>query len=415
MSNTRTFTLSTGWNAGIAAIAVIYLSAFVQGLTLVSFPASSGVLRAMHGFSDAQYGAIFLPQVALAVIGAGGGGVLAQRIGLKVLLVLALLANALSQALLAASSGMSAETAYLIVLCGTAGLGLGFGLSGAPLNSFPPAFFPERRNTAVIALHTLLGMGLMAGPLLAAWTMGHWVRFPLSLLAACLALAIAVALTSFPDYRATKRSTRNVQQNKQGDRQSESDAASVPQRSTVFWLFMAIAVIYAFAEGTFSSWVAIYLQQTKQLPENTAAAALSAFWGALVAGRLLVSVIVVRVAAERVWQTLPVIMILAFLLLPYVDSAASGIALFALAGLACSAFFPLTMALVSRQFDQHVAWVSAMLTAALMLGVGLGAFAIGALRNWLTLEQLYRVSAVYPILALVLIAATLRKARGVAS
>ncbi|MBC7945397.1 MAG: MFS transporter [Burkholderiales bacterium] len=373
------------------------------------------MLRAMHGFSDAQYGAIFLPQVVAAVIGAVGGGVLAQRIGLKALLVLALLANTLSQALLAASSGMAADTAYAIVLAGTASLGLGFGLSGAPLNSFPPTFFPERRNTAVVALHTLLGLGLMAGPLLAAWTMDRWLRFPLSLLVVCLAVAIVVALTSFPDDRATERSTRKARQNKQGDRQSESDAAPAPQRSTVFWLFMTIAVLYAFAEGTFSSWVAIYLQQTKQLPETTAAAALSAFWGALVAGRLLVSVIVVRVAAERVWQTLPVIMILAFLLLPYVDSPASSIALFALAGLACSAFFPLTMALVSRQFDQHVAWVSAMLTAALMLGVGLGAFAIGALRNWLTLEQLYRVSAVYPILVLLLIAATLRKARGAAS
>ncbi|MBA2352853.1 MAG: hypothetical protein ACR2FI_07280 [Burkholderiales bacterium] len=36
------------------AVAAVYLSAFVQGLTLVSFPASSAVLRAMHGFSDAQ-------------------------------------------------------------------------------------------------------------------------------------------------------------------------------------------------------------------------------------------------------------------------------------------------------------------------------------------------------------------------
>ncbi|MBA2352854.1 MAG: hypothetical protein ACR2FI_07275 [Burkholderiales bacterium] len=61
--------------------------------------------------------------MAAAVIGAVGGGVLAQRIGLKTLLVLALLANALSQALLAASSGMSAEAAYLIALCGTASLG----------------------------------------------------------------------------------------------------------------------------------------------------------------------------------------------------------------------------------------------------------------------------------------------------
>jgi len=271
------------------------------------------------------------------------------------------------------------------------------------LNSFPLAFFPERRNTAVVALHTLLGLGLMAGPLFAAWTIERWLSFPLSLLVVCAALAIAVAVTSFPDANTAMRSARLQQEEKT---QEELDAPPAPQRSAMFWLFMAIAVLYAFAEGTFSSWVAIYLQQARHLPETTAAAALSAFWGALVASRLLVSVIVVRVAAERIWQILPVVMILAFLLLPYVDSAASGIALFALAGFACSVFFPLTMALVSRQFDQHVGWVAAM------LGAGLGAFAIGALRHWLTPEQLCRVSAVYPALALGLIAATLRKSRG---
>lgn len=59
------------------ALISVYLIAFLQGLTLVSFPASSAVLRQMHGFTDAQYGAIFLPQVALAVLGAVVGGTLA--------------------------------------------------------------------------------------------------------------------------------------------------------------------------------------------------------------------------------------------------------------------------------------------------------------------------------------------------
>ena len=70
--------------------------------------------------------------------------------------------------------------------------------------------------------------------------------------------------------------------------------------------------------------------------------------------------------------------------------------MFALAGLACSAFFPLTIALASERFPEHVAWVSSMLIAALMVGVGLGSFAIGPLREWLTFEQLYRLSAFYP-------------------
>jgi hypothetical protein len=32
-----------------------------------------------------------------------------------------------------------------------------------------------------------------------------------------------------------------------------------------------------------------------------------------------------------------------------------------------------------------------------MVGVGLGSFLIGSLREWLALENLYRLSAVYPV------------------
>ena len=85
------------------AVVAVYLIAFLQGLTLVSFPASSAVLKQMHGFTDAQYGAIFLPQVALAVLGAVAGGTLARRLGLQTLLWLAAAGNGLSQLALAAS------------------------------------------------------------------------------------------------------------------------------------------------------------------------------------------------------------------------------------------------------------------------------------------------------------------------
>jgi hypothetical protein len=78
MSDAQTLPLQTpAAQSGIIAVAAVYLSALLQGLTLVSFPALSSVLKEMHGFSDAQYGAIFLPQVACAIIGAVAGG--AQR------------------------------------------------------------------------------------------------------------------------------------------------------------------------------------------------------------------------------------------------------------------------------------------------------------------------------------------------
>jgi len=370
----------------VPAVLVVYLIAFLQGLTLVSFPASSAVLRQMHGFTDAQYGAIFLPQVALAVLGAVAGGTLARRLGLQPLLWLTAAGNGLSQLALAASLWVMPALAFPVILAGTALLGWSFGLGGAPLNSYPPQFFPRRAPAAVVALHTLLGLGLMVGPLLADGfgQAGWWIGFPLSLLGLSALLALAAATVRLPSETGGEMEERRVETNP-------------PLTSGAFWIFAAIAVLYAFAEGTFSNWAVIYLREAKALSAMVAALALSVFWGAMVVGRLLVAVLVVRIAPLTIWLALPVLMIAAFLLLPGASTPALGLGLFALAGLACSAFFPLTITLASARFPEHVAWVSSMLIAALMVGVGLGSFVIGPLREWLSLEQIYQFSATYPI------------------
>ncbi len=371
------------------ALISVYLIAFLQGLTLVSFPASSAVLKQMHGFTDAQYGAIFLPQVALAVLGAVAGGTLARRLGLQPLLWLTAAGNGLSQLALAASVWVMPTLAFPIILAGTALLGFSFGLGGAPLNSYPPRFFPRHAPAAVVALHTLLGLGLMVGPLLAEGFVraDRWADFPLLLLGLSALLALIAARVRLPEEAA-------------GAAVARSAAPNPPLTSGAFWTFAAIAVLYAFAEGAFSNWAVIYLREAKALPAGVAALALSVFWAAMVMGRLLVAVLVVRVAPQVIWLALPVLMAAAFLLLPGAHTPALGLGLFALAGLACSAFFPLTITLVSARFPEHVAWVSSMLIAALMIGVGLGSFVIGPLRQWLTLEQIYQFSTLYPILVI---------------
>jgi len=396
---------TTSW----LAVGSLYLAGMLQGLTLVSFPASSGVLKQMHGFSDAQYGAIFLPQVAFAVIGALGGGLLASRLGLRMLLSGALLVNAVSQLLLAGSMLLPSAAAFVVVLIGTASLGLGFGVSGAPLNGLPPLFFPQRRDSALVALHTLLGLGLAVGPLVASPFImaGRWAGFPLLLAGLCVLLAVSALLLRFPRDNEEHRAPASGQVEMCDPMPLPSMTPQMlhnehPVRTAVFWLFTAIAVLYAFAEGTFGNWAVLYLQDVKHLPETVAATALSVFWAAIVGGRLLTSVLVLKLAPRYIWLSLPGLMMVAFLLLPYADTPVRGIAGFALAGLACSAFFPLSVALATQRFEKHVPWVSSMLIAALMVGVGLGSYVIGVLRDAVDMEQLYRLSTFYPLVALLL-------------
>lgn len=380
-----------------AGVALVYASGLLQGLVMVSIPASSAVLKSLQGLSDAQYGAIFLPQVALAVVGSIGGGSLARTLGLKPLLVLALIANVLSQLLLGASAVGPPDTAFALVLLATGALGLAFGLNGAPLNGFPPALFPDRRDAAVVAMHTLLGLGLAVGPLVVAPFVASdlWMGFPLLLASLSLLVAIAVLGVRLPRNAGEGGATPEPRE-------------KLPLGETLFWSFAVITVLYAFAEGTFANWAVIYLNEALGVPETTAGLAITVFWGALVAGRLAASALVLRVATQVIWLLLPALMIVTFLLLPLARGGAIGIGLFALAGLACSAFFPLTIALVSRLFPSHVEWVSSMMIAALMLGVGLGSFVFGPLRELLSFAELYRLSALYPALALVLVVVVVR-------
>jgi predicted MFS family arabinose efflux permease len=121
-----------------------------------------------------------------------------------------------------------------------------------------------------------------------------------------------------------------------------------------------------------------------------------------VVGRLLLSVLVVRFSSRRLWLALPAFMIAAFLAVSSVQSASQALLAFGFAGLSCSGFFPLSVALASSRFPAHSAWISSMMIAALMFGVGIASFSIGPLRSALPLAGIYRLSALYPVLALLI-------------
>ena len=116
------------------AFAAVYATAFIQGLAMVSFPASATLLKELKGFSDAQYGLIFIPQIITTIAGSLAGGGLARTLGLKRLLAAALITTGLSQlGLSLALEAVPSGPAFYVVLCCTAMFGLAFGIGAAPL------------------------------------------------------------------------------------------------------------------------------------------------------------------------------------------------------------------------------------------------------------------------------------------
>ncbi len=378
------------------AIIVVYLSAFLQGLAMVSFAASATLLKDGKGFTDAQYGLIFIPQIVTTIVGSLAGGVLARKAGLVRILLAALIATGLSQLGLAvAMSAIEMPGTFYLVMGSTAMFGLAFGLGAAPLNTYPGLLFPNKSDTALVALHTLLGVGLSTGPLLVGplTTAGFWLGYPLLLIIGATTLSLLLFGARLPAYRLDEDI---------GSDRSEAKTAT-PLTQAVLWVFVAIAVLYAFAEGTFANWAIVFLNEERNIDLAQASFALAVFWAMLAAGRLLVSVLLLKINAAWIWLSLPLMMIAILLLLPLAETATGGIALFALAGLSCSAFFPLTVGLASRRFPDHQAMVASLLIAALMVGVGVGSFVIGPLRQIFTIAELYRYSTIYPLGALLLV------------
>ena len=156
--------------ARVAEIAVVYGGGLAQGLALVSFPAAATILTAAEGYglSSNQYGSIFLPLFVGAVLASLLAPPLARRRGLKTVLLAGFACNALSMTMFALSStctGM-ADVAYAMVLTATGLLGIGFGATLTAINAYAASLFPGRGETAITALHTLLGTGTALAPLI---------------------------------------------------------------------------------------------------------------------------------------------------------------------------------------------------------------------------------------------------------
>lgn len=373
----------------------IYLGGLLIGLVLVSFPASSGFLVERYALTAEAYGSIYLPQLVLAIVGAIGGGVAVRFMSLKAMWLSALLCFVLSQSALISSAYVDPSMALGMIMLATAFFGFGFGFGGGPVNGLAALAFPAHSNSAITALHVTAGLGLTVGPLVFANAIsgGNWLSVPVGLVIAAICVLAVSAFTQLPEQPAAE----------------DQATSNRPSRSVYFWLIMIVAVFYALAEGAFSNWAVLYVQESKQLTIETAGFALSAFWGALTIGRIVTTILLIRIKPITLWLLLPPLMAAAFLLLPHTAGNTQVILAFGFAGLACSSFFPLMMAVASEPFPNDVSYIGSMLTAALMFGVGIGSYVIGRFGASFSLDQLYSYSAAYPMIALALIVIARRK------
>ena len=164
---------------------VINAAGLVQGIVLVTFPAASTIFtdKSEYGLSSSQYGAMFLPQVALAIATSLLGSGLARRISTKRVYLLGLACSTVAMVLLLASPLVKSDqaAAYPMLLVATAFLGAGFGLTVPLLNTYTSVFHPDSVDRSVLTLNALLGLGTALAPVLVAIFvgLGFWWGLPI--------------------------------------------------------------------------------------------------------------------------------------------------------------------------------------------------------------------------------------------
>jgi len=351
-------------------IGVIYSAAVVQGLTLVTFPAASSIFTSPDGFgfNSTRYGAMFVPQVVLAILSSSLAPKLARRWNLRRVLLVGFAANIVSMALLALTRLLlgAPDVAFGVLLVATGAVGLGFGATVMALNTYAEAFFPGRADAAVLALNALLGLGTALAPVLVAIVVGLGVWWLLPVVVAFIMMLIFGVALREPLSAAAAGAPASI------------GLRNLPDR---FWFYAAAVFLYGILETLNGNWVRLYLSVERGVSAQGASFALAAFWAMVTVGRVLVAVISRAVPSRWIYLALPIVLLIVFQASARVQDETEGIIVFGLAGLACSAFLPFSISFSGDEFPHLSAVMAGAMIAFYQLGYGVTAFGTGPLRD----------------------------------
>ena len=352
---------------------VVNAAGLVQGIVLVTFPAASTIFteKSEYGLSSSQYGAMFLPQVALAIAMSLLGAGLARRITTKRVYLLGLACSIVSMVLLLASTLVKSNqtAAYPLLLVATAFLGAGFGLTVPVLNIYTSVFNPGRVDRSVLVLNALLGLGTALAPVLVAAFVGLGFWWGLPILSAVLLVGLLLVSVRLP-----------LRAGVGADGAARGARPGIPAR---FWLYAAFAVCYGICETMNGNWSQLDMTTRLGASHTQASLALAAFWAMVTVGRVLFGAID-RWLPERVtYHILPLVLVGTFLGVAALTRphAAAGIGVFALAGLGCSALLPLTISFGEGDLTAMAAAMAGGVIAFYQLGYGIAAFGVGPLQD----------------------------------
>ncbi len=351
-------------------VTLVRVAAFVQGLALVVIATVSTTLTSAKGLglSDASYGALFVPQSILAVIGSLGGAALQERLGARMTLLAGFAANAIAMGLIVSAARVTRNDAYVVLLMATSFLGIGFSVVTPTLNVLAAKLDPRNADRAGLIVNALLGGSAAIAPLLYVLfvSVGKWWGLPLICAIAMVALFFFALRVSFDDTGAGGTARTHTH---------------LPPR---VWLFAAFALVYGIAEQIDGSWAPLYMTHQLGAAATYGSLALTFFWAVATGARVFFALATGVAKPVVVFCILPFVLAGSFAwlaLLPSHAPAMLGIGAFALAGLGISALLPLVLSLSERSMPELSATAASVVFASYLVGYGIAAFGVGPLQE----------------------------------
>ncbi|MBI5823473.1 MAG: MFS transporter [Chloroflexi bacterium] len=263
--------------------AACFLSFFVFGFTdNLKGPTLPAMIRELN-IDYGTSGNIFFGEYFGFIITSLIAGILADRLGLKTVLLLAGIFLALGVA------GYSTFQNTLLLTASLFSAGLGLGAIELGANAAIVQIHPQKKGLYLNLMAVLHGLGSLVAPLFAAWLLGLDVSWRIIYRWDILLIVLFILLFSSIHFPKTQSQTNSL------------DIRKIPSlafKGNLPWFYAAIA-FYVAAEIGVASWLVTFLQEIRGESVAASNQSLSLFFTLLMLGRLAGGFIVHRLGYLR--------------------------------------------------------------------------------------------------------------------
>jgi fucose permease len=340
-------------------------AAFVPiGVVTVLLGPMLPALSARWSLNYSQAGSLFTAQFLASTAGVGVSGILISRRGFRFALNAGLLVMAAGVAGLSAGShlwGLGCIAAY----------GAGLGLAVPAANLLVAEVNPGRRSAALNLLNFSWSVGAVGCPFLVAGAArSNRVGTLMMLVAGVLLLVMLGILSTY---------SRVAEPVLSG---SDNKPAEINWGSRSLFVLAALFFLYVGTENSFGGWIASYAKSLGTIPLARSVMAPSFFYSALLVGRWLAPLILRRMDEVKLARS-GILVACAGMAGLILSRAMPGVVSSAMvAGMGLSAVYPITIALLSREFGPAASRVGSVMFTMANLGGALLPWLVGYTSNW---------------------------------